>query len=96
MRESRREAPCRRLVCCRSRTARVSMLGEYLRARLFEPGRDCASSDSRGAGMSRIDNYSRLALVAGFSTPSERLLHPYATRAETGYERSCCQRPARL
>lgn len=95
--ESRREAPRRRLIRCRSRAARVSMREEYLRARLFEPGRDCTSSDSRGAGMLRIDIYvcSRLTLVAGFQTPSERLLHPYAIRAQTEHERFCCQRPAR-
>lgn len=98
MRESRREASC-----CRPRlapVARVSMLEEYLRARLFEPGRERTLSDSRGAGLLRIDIYAGfcpcLTLVAGFSTPSERLLHPYATRAQTGYERSCCQRPARF
>lgn len=96
MRESRREAPDRPPRS--APVARALMPGDYLRARLFEPGRDCTLSDSRGAGMPRIeiDIYSRLTLVAGFPTPSERLLHPYATRAKAGYERFCCQRPARL
>ena len=97
MRESRREASCC-LPCC-APAARVWTQEEYLRARPIEPGCECTPSDSRGDGMLQKDIYSgvfsRLTLVAGFSTPSERLLHPYATRAKTGYERSCCQRPAR-
>lgn len=94
MRESRREVICsepRRLP-----RARLSAHEVYLRGRLTEPGRTCTTSDSRGAGMLRKDIFSRLTLVAGFPTPSERLLRPYATRAQAGHERSCCQRPARF
>lgn len=93
MRESRREAVRRWLLSLRA-TAPCRKV--YLRERLFEPGRVCTPSDSRGAGMRRKDIFSRLTLVAGFSTPSERLLRPYVTRAQAGHERSCCQRPARL
>lgn len=56
----------------------------------------CTPSDSRGAGMLRKDIFSRLTRVAGFPTLSERLLRPYATRAQAGHERFCCPRPARF
>jgi hypothetical protein len=93
MRESRREAVWRGL---RSLHADAPRRKEYLRERSSEPGRLCTPSGSRGAGMQRKDIFSRLTLVAGFPTVSDRLLRPYATRAQAGRERSCCQRPARL
>ena len=86
MRECRREA-----ICCWPRLvprARQLAREMYLRERLTEPGRVCTTSDSRGAGMLRVNNHSRLTLVAGFLTQSERLLRPYVTRAKSGYERS--------
>lgn len=92
MRDSRREAVWRGQ---RSLQADASRRKEYLRERPSEPGRICTSSGSRGAGMLRKDIFSRLTLVAGFLTLSERVLRPYATRAQAGRERSCCQRPAR-
>lgn len=92
MRECRREAVRRWLP---SLHAAAPCRKEYLRAGLTEPGRRRTTSDSRGAGMLRKDIFSRLTLVAGFPTPSERLLRPYVTRAQAGHERSCCQRPAR-
>jgi hypothetical protein len=63
-------------------------------AALTQPS--CTPSDSRGAGMLRKDIFPRLTRVAGFPTLSERLLRPYATRAQAGHERSCCPRPARF
>lgn len=93
MRESCREAARgnRRSAPVTSRFARE----EYLQKRSTDPGRLRTLSDSWGAGMLRKDIFSRLTLVAGFLTPSERVLRPYATRAKAGHERSCCQRPAR-
>ena len=87
MRESRREA-----VLSRPRTLYVAAprRKEYLRERPSEPGRVCTPSGSRGAGMQREDIFSRLTLVAGFSTPSERLLRPNGIRAQARRERSCC------
>jgi hypothetical protein len=93
MRERRREAIRYRL---QSLHADAPSRKEYLRERSSEPGRICTPSDSRGAGMLRKDIFARLTLVAGFSTASDRLLRPNATRAKAGRERSCCQRPARL
>lgn len=92
MRESRREAVRHRP---QSLHAAAPCRKEYLRERPSEPGRLCTSSGSRGAGMQRKDIFARLTLVAGFLAPSERVLRPYATRAQAGHERSCCQRPAR-
>ena len=91
MREWRREA-----VWCRQQPlAAAPCRKEYLRERLSEPSRLCAPSDSRGAGMSQARTCLGLTRVAGFHTASDRLLHPYATRAKAGHERPGCPRPAR-
>lgn len=70
-------------------------VAELVPAGAADTGPSCTPSDSRGAGMLRKDIFSRLTRVAGFPTLSERLLRPYATRAQAGHERSCCPRPAR-
>lgn len=69
---------------------------KYLRERAVASPALCTPSDSRSDGMLRFDIKSRLTRVAGFPTWSERLLRPYATRAQAGHERSCCPRPARF
>ena len=96
MRERRKEAVGNvSALASRSLNVRPSR-GQYLRKRGLASPAFRTLSDSRGAGMLRFDIKSRLTRVAGFSTPSERLLRPYATRAQAGHERSCCPRPARF
>ena len=92
MRECRREAVWRWL---QSLYAAALRQKEYLRERPFEPGRLCAPSGSRGDGMSQARKPLSLTRVAGFHTESDRLLHPYATRAEAEHDRLGCPRPAR-
>jgi hypothetical protein len=96
MRERRREAAGHVFVLA-SRSPRVQPTrDQYLWKRGIASPAFRTSSDSRSAGMLRFDIKPRLTRVAGFPTLSERLLRPYATRAQAEYERFCCPRPARF
>jgi hypothetical protein len=93
MRERRREAVRH---WRRSLHADAPSREKYLRKRAVASPALRTPSDSRSAGMLRFDIKSRLTRVAGFPTPSERLLRPNATRAQAEHERLCCPRPARF